>query len=162
MRSFFLHPNRAIFLVDETGHNAVANSVALRLAGITKDTPDPEHGAIDRNPKTGEPTGYLSETAMGLVAKFVKRPDVNANYRGMVRSLDQIRAYGITSIVDMFVGPNSVAAYQRLEAEGKLNLRVHAAIALNDYAAEATTEEESEALLAQRGELDSPLLFWNP
>jgi predicted amidohydrolase YtcJ len=151
-------PDRAIYLVDETGHNAVANSRALEIAGITKDTPDPENGAIDRDPTTGEPTGYLSETAMGLVAKFVKRPDVDANYRGLIRSLDQIRAYGITSVVDMAVGPNSVAAYQRLEAEGILNIRVHAAIALNDYAAEATTEEESEALLAQISELDSPLL----
>jgi len=151
-------PDRAIYLVDETGHNAVANSRALELAGITKDTPDPDNGAIDRDPETGEPTGYLSETAMGLIGKLVKRPDVDANYRGMVRSLDQIRAYGITSIVDMFVGPNSVAAYQRLEEEGNLNMRVHAAIALNDYAAEATTVEESEDLLARIDELDSPLL----
>jgi len=151
-------PDRGIYLVDETGHNAVANSVALKVAGITKDTPDPDNGAIDRDPATGQPTGYLSETAMGLVAKYIKRPDVDANYRGMIRSLGQIRAYGITSLVDMAAGPNSIAAYQKLESEGKLNMRIHAAIALNDYAAEQTTEEESEDLIARIDELDSPLL----
>ena len=62
-------PDLAVYVIDETGHNAVVNSVALRLAGITKDTPDPEYGVIDRDPKTGEPTGYLSEAAMGLIGK---------------------------------------------------------------------------------------------
>jgi len=151
-------PDRAVYVIDETGHNAVVNSVALGLAGITKDTPDPEYGVIDRDPKTGEPTGYLSEAAMGLIGKLVERPDVDANYRGISRALDQIRAYGTTSIVDMFVGPNALEAYWRLEKEGKLRMRVDGAVVLNDYAAEATTEEESEALLARRSEFDSPLI----
>jgi predicted amidohydrolase YtcJ len=151
-------PDRAVYAIDETGHNAVINSVALRLAGITKDTPNPEFGTIDRDAKTGEPTGYISETAMGLIGKLVKRPDVDANYRGISRALDQIRAYGITSLVDMLIGPNSLEAYRRLEKEGKLNMRVVGAVVLNDFQIEATTEEESEALLARRSELDSPLI----
>ena len=113
-------PDLAVYVIDETGHNAVVNSVALRLAGITKDTPDPEYAVIDRDPKTGEPTGYLSEAAMGLIGKLVERPDVDANYRGISRALDQIRAYGTTSLVDMIIGPNALEAYRRLEKEGKL------------------------------------------
>ncbi len=151
-------PDRAVYVIDETGHNAVVNSAALTLAGITKDTPDPEFGTIDRDPKTGEPTGYLSETAMGLIGKLVKRPDVDANYRGISRALDQIRAYGTTSLVDGLIGPNSLEAYQRLEKEGKLNMRVDAAVNLNDFQAEATTVEESEAIIARRSEFDSPLI----
>jgi len=151
-------PDRAVYLIDETGHNGVLNSAALKLAGITKDTPDPEFGIIDRDPKTGEPTGYLSEKAMILIGKLVKRPDVDANYRGISRALDQIRAYGTTSIVDMMVGPNALATYQRLEKEGKLRMRVDCSVILNDYQAELTTEEESEALLARRSEFDSPLI----
>ena len=151
-------PDRAVYLVDETLHNAVANSAALKLAGITKDTPDPEFGVIDRDTKTGEPTGYLSEAAMGLVGKKVKLPDVDANYRGLNRSLAQIRAYGTTSLVDMLAGPNGLEAYRRLEKEGKLGLRVDAAMILNDYSAEASTLEASEAVLARRSEFDSPLI----
>ncbi len=151
-------PDRAVYVIDETGHNAVVNSAALTLAGITKDTPDPEFGTIDRDPKTGEPTGYLSETAMGLIGKLVKRPDVDANYRGISQALDQIRAYGTTSLVDGLIGPNSLEAYQRLEKEGKLNMRVDAAVNLNDFQAEATTVEESEAIIARRSEFDSPLI----
>jgi len=151
-------PDRAVYVVDETLHNAVVNSAALRLAGITKDTPDPEYGVIDRDPKTGEPTGYLSEAAMGLIGKLVKRPDVDANYRGLNRSLPQIRAYGTTSLIDMYIGPNGLEAYRRLEKEGKLGVRVGTSIILNDYAAEVSTEEESEDLLARRSEFDTPLI----
>lgn len=154
-------PDRAIYLIDETGHNGVVNSVALEMAGITSDTPDPNFGTIDRDPDTGEPTGYLSEMGMYAVGKLVKRPDVDANYRGISRALDQIRAYGTTSIVDMFIGPNGLEAYRRLEQEGKLNMRVDGAVALNDYQSEATTEEESEAILARHAELDTPLFDVN-
>lgn len=119
-------PDRGVFLYDETGHNAVANSKALQLAGITKDTPNPQFGVIDRDPKTGEPTGYLAETGMGLVGKLIKRPDVEANYRGISRALAQIRAYGTTSIIDMAVGPEALETYRRLDREGKLHMRVHA------------------------------------
>lgn len=151
-------PDRAVYLVDETLHNAVVNSAALRLAGITKDTPDPEFGVIDRDPETGEPTGYLSESAMGLVGSMVKLPDVDANYRGLKRSLAQIRAYGTTSLVDMLAGPNGLEAYLQLEKEGNLGMRVDAAMILNDYAAEASTEKASEAVLARRLEFDSSLI----
>jgi len=151
-------PDRAVYLIDETGHNGVINSKLLETAGITKDTPDPEFGVIDRDPETGEPTGYLSETAMSLIGVLVGRPDTDAWYRSIVRSLNQIRPYGTTSIVDMGVGPESLEAYRRLEQEGKLNMRVAASIALNDYQAEFTTREESEAVLAKRDELETPLI----
>jgi len=95
---------------------------------------------------------------MGLVGRLVKRPDVDANYRGISRALDQIRAYGTTSLIDMLIGPNALEAYRRLEKEEKLRMRVDLAVNLNDYSAEATTEEESEKLLARRAEFDSPLI----
>lgn len=151
-------PDRAIYLIDETGHNAVINSAALKLAGITRDTPDPDYGVIDRDPKTGEPTGYLSEAAMFLIGQHVRRPDVAANYRAINRALEQIRAFGTTSLIDMLVGPNSLEAYRKLERDNKLNMRVVAAITMNDYQGEATSEKESEEILARRAELDSPLI----
>jgi predicted amidohydrolase YtcJ len=158
-------PNVGIMLSDETGHNAVANSKALEMAGITKDTEDPPYGVIDRDPESGEPTGYLSESAIGLIGALIKRADVDTNYRGISRALDQIRAYGTTSIVDMATGPEALEAYRQLEKDGKLNIRVAATIPAADYAAEVTLPEDSEAVLAKRKELETPLIkiglkFW--
>ena len=95
---------------------------------------------------------------MALIGKFVKRPDVDANYRGISRALDQIRAYGTTSIVDNISGPEALEAYRRLEKEGKLRMRVDGSVIMNDYSAKASTEKESETLLARRSEFDSPLI----
>ncbi|MEY2917098.1 MAG: hypothetical protein RIS73_812, partial [Bacteroidota bacterium] len=63
--------NMPVVLVAESGHNVTANSKALEMAGITKTTPNPNGGVIDRDPKTGEATGYLSEEAIALVGKFI-------------------------------------------------------------------------------------------
>ena len=55
--------DRPAFLVAMDGHSAWANSKALAIAGVGKDTPDPPHGRIERDPKTGEPSGALREEA---------------------------------------------------------------------------------------------------
>lgn len=150
-----IESERPVYLIDDTGHNAVVNSKALEMAGITKATPDPEFGVIDRDPKTGEPTGYLSETAMGLVAKHVVRPSEEAFYNGISKALDEVRAYGTTSITEMLVGENALKAYKRLDEEGKLNVRVRAAIAFNDYAVDQLTNEEAYDLLERTDEFTS-------
>ena len=61
-------PDRPVILWSRDGHTTWVNSKALEVAGITKDTPDPPDGRIDRDPKTGEPSGSLQEGASGLVA----------------------------------------------------------------------------------------------
>ncbi len=66
-----IFPNRPVFLEGYDGHTYWANSKALALAGITRETPDPPNGAIVRDPKTGEATGALKESAQELVAKIV-------------------------------------------------------------------------------------------
>ena len=70
-----LFPIIAVFLEGYDGHTYWANSRALALAGITKSTPDPPNGQIVRDPKTGEPTGALKESAADLVRKVVPKPD---------------------------------------------------------------------------------------
>ena len=62
-------PDRPVLLDASDGHSAWANSKALALAGITKATPDPPLGRIERDPKTGEPSGALREDAVGLVSQ---------------------------------------------------------------------------------------------
>ena len=68
-------PNNPVIFTDFSYHNLWVNSLALQLAGITKDTPDPAGGYIAKDPVTGEPTGILREiSAMGLVSQFVPLP----------------------------------------------------------------------------------------
>ena len=67
-------PRTPVFISRYDGHAALANSLALELAGISKDTPVPSGGVIVRDPKSGEPTGVLKDAAQDLVAKVIPRP----------------------------------------------------------------------------------------
>ena len=140
-------PDRPAYIVDESGHNATANSKALEIAGITAETPNPPLGTIDKDPVTGEPTGYLSETGMGLVGKHIQRPSDAAYRRAMERSLQQMTAWGITSFIDMMALEASTDVYFELDAEGKLPFRVNIAQAMNEYTNEVATADEAREYL---------------
>ena len=140
-------PDRPAYMVDESGHNGTANSMALELTGITADTPNPPLGAIEKDPITGEPTGYLSETGMGLVGEHIERPSDAAYKRAMEKSLKQMTAWGITSFIDMMALEASTNVYFELEAEGKLPFRLNVAQAMNEYTNEVATVEEARAYL---------------
>jgi predicted amidohydrolase YtcJ len=116
-----VHP---MTLTHTSGHVAVANSRALAIAGITRDTPDPEGGHIVRD-DSGEPTGVLEETAMELV--FHQIPEVTEGVMA-----DAIRAamrhqlsIGITSATDPAVTPFHIGVYRQLEAAGELTVRIN-------------------------------------
>jgi predicted amidohydrolase YtcJ len=140
-------PDHPAYIGDESGHNATANTLALEIAGITADTPDPPLGVIDKDPVTGEPTGYLSETAMGLVGLHIERPPPEAYKRAMERSLAQISAWGVTAFIDMLTLEETLDAYFELQAEGRLPFHVNAALAMNEYTAEPITADEARAYL---------------
>ena len=140
-------PDRPAYIVDDSGHNATANSRALEIAGITAETPDPPLGTIDRDPVTGEPTGYLSETGMGLVGRHIDRPPTGAYKRAITRSLQQMTAWGITSFIDMMALEDSIDAYFELEAEGRLPFRLNVALAMNEYTDEVATADEAREYL---------------
>jgi predicted amidohydrolase YtcJ len=150
--------DRPVLLVAESGHNVSVNSKALEMAGITKNTPNPEGGVIDRDPSTGEATGYLSEEAVGLVGKFIPIPGNESWYQGLVKGLEQLREVGTTSITDAKVGPGALIGYRRLEDEGKLNMRVQACLSMHDYALTISTDAEAAQLIADRKNYQSHLV----
>jgi len=111
-------------LTHTSGHVSVANSLALQIAGITRDTPDPQGGHIVRD-DNGEPTGVLEETAMTLVMQHI--PELTE-----AQMADAIRAamahelsLGITSATDPAVDPFHIKVYRQLEAAGKLTVRIN-------------------------------------
>ncbi|HKD79942.1 MAG TPA: amidohydrolase [Candidatus Angelobacter sp.] len=104
------------------GHIAIANTAALKAAGITKDTPDPHGGKIDRDEK-GEPTGILRETAMGAVFSKIPPPSAAERRRAAELALEDAASHGVTSAQDNSAWEDFLT-YEQLEKEGKLTLRI--------------------------------------
>lgn len=105
------------------GHVAIANSLALKLAGITKDSPNPESGEIERD-SAGEPTGMLKEGgAMSLVFRKVPELSPEQRRRGIQLALAEVGSFGVTSIQDNS-GWNDFLTYVELKKDGKLTARI--------------------------------------
>ena len=106
------------------GHVAVANSLALKLAGVTKATPDPAAGHIVRDAKTGEPDGMLEEdAAMSLVFRHVPPASHERRRRAIELALADAVSHGVTSIQDYSTWQDFLI-YRELKQEGKLPLRI--------------------------------------
>lgn len=113
---------RPLFLSRMDGHSALVNSVALRMAGITKNTPDPPGGVVDRDPVTGEPTGILRETAMGLVSRLIPPPTLQDKVEALNRAMRAANAMGITTVCDI-PGIADLPAYEALAERDDLTVR---------------------------------------
>jgi predicted amidohydrolase YtcJ len=121
-------PDRPALFYAADGHSAWANSKALALAGVTRATPDPDNGRIERDPRTGQPSGTLREAAIDLVAKFLPEYTLGERIGAARRALAEANHFGITSITDADVGPAFLEAYRALDDRGELTARVTAAL----------------------------------
>ena len=118
-------PRNPVFVERLDGHIAVANSLALKLAGITRDTPDPQGGAIERDPGTGEATGILKDNAMDLVQWVIPPPSPQKRERAIVTALEHANRLGVTSIQDN-ADSSDMAVYRKLLRQRRLSLRIRA------------------------------------
>ena len=108
-------------------HLAAANSVALRLADITAETPDPPEGRIERD-ATGEPNGILRELAINLVRQAVAPPDEDQVMEAFEDAARALHRRGVTGIHDVRLmldidGAGAFQAFQKLNHDGRLDLR---------------------------------------
>ncbi len=122
-----LVPDRPVFLPNRDGHDAWVNSKALELAGITRDTPDPAHGRIARDPD-GTPLGTLHEGAMDLVERLIPPPTPADLRRALLESQRYLHSLGITNWQDAWVTPEAQSAYLALAGSGELTARVVGAL----------------------------------
>ena len=116
--------NTPVFITRLDEHMGLANSYALKLAGITKDTPDPEGGLIEKNPENGEPTGILKDNAMNLIYRFIPRPSEEELNKALTAALNEARINGFTSVHDI-TNSMDLKTYQRFEKENKLTCRIY-------------------------------------
>ncbi len=119
-----LVPDRPVYLTSRDGHSGWANSLALEIAGITKETPDPEDGIIDRDPTTGELVGSLQEGAMSLMDQHVPPASLEKRIAGLRYAMEMLHSYGITSMQDASVMHADFETYAAMDARNELNLRV--------------------------------------
>jgi len=118
-------PETPVFVRRYDGHMGLVNSYTLRMAGITRETPDPPGGQIVRDPETGEPTGILRNAAMGMVTRFIPEDTMDDLLDATRLALEEARRNGVTGIHDMS-SPDDLRAYQRLHKNGELTTRVYA------------------------------------
>src|SRR5215471_5303513 len=123
-----ISPNNPVILGRADGHGAVANSLALKAGGVTKDTKDPFGGQILRDKNTGEPTGMLLDNAQGLVRRQVP-PGAEGNDERAAMLADQ-RSIGLgwTQVQDPGGSYADFGLYSKLYSEGKLKIRIYKAV----------------------------------
>jgi predicted amidohydrolase YtcJ len=129
-----ISPNTPVFVSRIDGHMGLANSKALKLAGITKNTPNPDGGLIVRNTETGEPTGILKDNAMDLVFRVIPPPSLEENMAAALRAIEEARKLGITSVQDM-TQFGELEAYKKIMEDGKLTCRIYSIWPIDRYEA---------------------------
>ncbi len=129
-------PDTPVFLDRYDGHMALANSVTLRLAGVTAQTPDPPGGVIVRDAQ-GNPTGALKDAAKDFVFKVVPPLSHDQRLRAVRRALEHAASVGVTSVQDMNDEREDsfadIRAYGELLQSGELTTRVYSAPAISDW-----------------------------
>jgi predicted amidohydrolase YtcJ len=125
-------PDRPAFFYAADGHSAWANSKALALAGVNRDTPDPPHGRIERDRRTGEPSGTLREDAIGLVTKVIPERSDAELAAGLERAENLANRFGITTVFSATTDEAGLRTFAEAERRGTLSFRVIAALSLGD------------------------------
>ena len=115
------HP---VFVNRLDGHMALANSQALKLAGITRETPDPPGGTIVRD-TAGEPTGVLKDAAMDRVYRVIPEPSPEQIADAVRAAMRYAKENGVTSVQDMSASPEIFSVYQTLLGRGELTGRIY-------------------------------------
>lgn len=124
-------PDNPVFIDRLDGHMSLANSLALKLAKVTKETAEVSGGVIVRD-ANGEPTGVLKDAAQSLVAEVIPEASLEQKLEAAQAASDYAASLGVTSVQDMSAGVE-VAVYQELWRQGKLKTRIYAVSPLPDW-----------------------------
>jgi predicted amidohydrolase YtcJ len=140
-------PERPVYLPNRDGHDVWVNSKALELAGITRDTPDPAHGRIARDPD-GTPLGTLHEGASDLMEPLLPATTEADLRAALLESQRYLHSLGITNWQDAWLTPHDQHAYLALAASGELTARV---VGAHWWERERGTEQVEEIVERRAG-----------
>jgi predicted amidohydrolase YtcJ len=121
-----------VFVSRYDGHMGLANTAALRAAGITSQTPDPPGGVIVRDAK-GNPTGALKDAALDLMYKHVPPLSHDERLHAVKRALAHAASLGVTSVQHMSADFADIAVYDELRDRGELTTRIYVAPSIADF-----------------------------
>lgn len=121
-------PNNPVILGRADGHGSVANSAALKIAGVDKNTPNPFGGEISKDKQSGEPNGMLLDTAQGLVRRRVPAITPADAERAVVLGVKRNIELGWTQIQDAGGGYGDVEIFKKLYEAGTIKLRIYKAV----------------------------------
>ena len=121
-------PNNPVILGRADGHGSVANSAALNLGGIDKNTPNPFGGEISKDKQSGELNGMLLDAAQGLVRRRIPPTSPADAERAVILGVKRNIELGWTQIQDAGGSYNEVDLFKKLYSEGKIKLRIYKAV----------------------------------
>ena len=151
-------PDNPVFLHDWTNHLGWVNTAALKAAKITKDTPNPQSGVIDRD-SSGNPTGTLHDKALGLITAVMPPPPPEVVEERAAWIFNKLNGYGVTGVITAQLDPVRLKAYRTLESKDKLTVRIQGNWDFNTRYVTSTLEEQSKTFMTRkkRGK-NSPLI----
>lgn len=119
-------PHNPVWLTRVDGHAGLANAEAMRIAGISKDTKDPEGGKILRDKTTGEPTGVFIDNAKALIERHIPPPTHDQMKQAALLAVKKCLADGLTGVHDAGVSGEIIEVYKELIEEGNFDFRIYA------------------------------------
>jgi predicted amidohydrolase YtcJ len=136
-----LVPDRPAYMRCYDGHTGWANTKALQLAGITRDTPDPTDGIVVKDPITGEPTGVLKEAAQRLMSKVLPKTTREDQLRAVSAAVGEANRLGITSIQEAGTSDAELALFEEVRRNGGLTVRVYGALSVDERLNDAEADK---------------------
>ncbi len=141
--------DRPVFITSRDGHMALANSLAMEMAGINARVEDPENGRVVRG-GDGTITGEFQEKAASLIREFIPPPTAKQRYQALISKMSEAAEAGITAFHEAGVDPDNIALFEQALAEGELLQRVE--LALRMETPETRSEVPSDAINRQINE----------
>lgn len=142
-------PNNPVHL-RTVGHIAMFNSAALQIAGIDRNTPNPEGGVIEKD-KDGEPDGIMYERAMNLVTAHIPPSSLEQLEEEYVGAMRYANSLGLTSLTDPGLGPSNIQALQNLMTTDRMTVRYSVMYGLSNNVTPEQYDQATKAIGVSSG-----------